>query len=477
LDEAERWRWLNAELELSRPLRSPFFEYSDEAGRELRILDTAATLQRRHGRAALPTYIISNAVQPSDILEAILLLREAGLMQPTPAPRLDMHVVPLFETIESLRQSPTIMEKLLSLPLYRRVLAGHNGTQEVMLGYSDSNKDGGYLTSNWEIYKAQIELVRLFRLHGIRLRLFHGRGGTVGRGGGPSYEAILAQPPGSVAGQIRITEQGEVIASKYADAEIGRRNLETLIAATLEATLLGDQDPAKENYHEAMEELSETAHAAYRKLVYDTPGFMAFFRAATPIGEIGDLHVGSRPASRKGSDRIEDLRAIPWVFSWSLARVMLPGWFGFGTAADAFVARHGAVGLTVLREMYRQWPFFHALMSNMDMVLAKSDMHIASRYAQLVSDEELRHGIFDSLRREHGGSIGRLLEITEQRELLESNPLLARSFRDRVPYIDPLNHLQVEALRRYRTGDTAEDLKRIILLTTNGIAAGLRNSG
>ncbi len=280
-----------------------------------------------------------------------------------------------------------------------------------------------------------------------------------------------------MAGQIRITEQGEVIASKYADAEIGRRNLETLVAATLEATLLGAECQVKEIHQEAMEEMSEVAYAAYRRLVYDTPGFNAFFRIATPIAELADLHVGSRPVSRQSSDRIEDLRAIPWVFSWSLARIMLPGWFGFGAATDAFVARHGPAGLALLREMYQNWPFFRALLSNMDMVLAKSDLHIASRYADLVADAELKVRIFDALRRELESSIGRLLAITEQQELLESNPLLARSFRNRVPYIDPLNHLQVEALRRYRAGNTSEQIKRVILLTTNGIAAGLRNSG
>jgi len=346
-----------------------------------------------------------------------------------------------------------------------------------MLGYSDSNKDGGYLTSNWELYKAEIALVELCRRHGVKLRLFHGRGGTVGRGGGPSYEAILAQPPGSVSGQIRITEQGEVIASKYADAEIGRRNLATLVAATMEATLLGGDAQVDDKYYAAMEEMSEVAYHEYRSLVYDTPGFMIFFRTATPIGEIADLHVGSRPASRRASDRIEDLRAIPWVFSWSLARIMLPGWFGFGAAVDALIARRGEPGKALLREMYLNWPFFRALLSNMDMVLAKSDIHIASRYAELVADVELRDAIFQRLRGELERSIACLLAITAQKELLESNLLLARSFRNRVPYIDPLNHLQVEALRRYRAGNTGEQIKRVILLTTNGIAAGLRNSG
>jgi len=247
-----------------------------------------------------------------------------------------MNIVPLFETIAGLRECNRVMDELLSLPFYRQLLADRGDVQEIMVGYSDSNKEGGYLTSNWELYKAEVGLVEVFRRHGVKLRLFHGRGGTVGRGGGPSYEAILAQPPGSVAGQIRITEQGEVVASKYANPEIGRRNLETLVAATLEATLLSCNTPGEDIYHKAMDELSEEAYRAYRSLVYETPGFVDFFRTATPISEIAHLHVGSRPSYRKASDRIEDLRAIPWVFSWSLSRIMLPGWFGFGSAVDAF---------------------------------------------------------------------------------------------------------------------------------------------
>jgi phosphoenolpyruvate carboxylase len=406
-----------------------------------------------------------------------LLLKEAGLMRPGQPPRLDMNIVPLFETIVGLRDCTRIMDDLLSMPVYRQLVASRGDAQEIMLGYSDSNKEGGYLTSNWQLYKAEVGLVEVLRRHGVKLRLFHGRGGTVGRGGGPSYEAILAQPPGSVAGQIRITEQGEVIGSKYADPEIGRRNLETLVAATLEATLLERAAPAREIYHDAMEELSEHAHRAYRALIYQTPGFVDFFRTATPIREIADLHVGSRPASRTASDRIEDLRAIPWVFSWSLARVMLPGWFGFGAAVEQFLASHGESTMGLLREMYRHWPFFRALLSNMDMVLAKSDLPIASRYAALVGDANLRERIFSRIRDEMDRTITYLLAITEQQELLESNPFLARSFRNRVAYIDPLNHLQVEALRRYRAGHTGDNIKRTILLTMNGIAAGLRNSG
>ena len=477
LQESERRHWLLEELLLPRLLRSPHVSYSPETEKELHLFAAAAELQRRYGCDALPTYIISASADASDILEAALLLKEAGLMRPGSQPQLSMNIVPLFETIAGLRECTRVMDELMSLPFYRQLLADRNDVQEIMVGYSDSNKEGGYLTSNWELYKAELGLVKLFRRHGVKLRFFHGRGGTVGRGGGPSYEAILAQPPGSVAGQIRITEQGEVIASKYANPEIGRRNLETLVAATLEATLLNNNAHVEPVYHEAMDELSDDAYRAYRELVYETPGFVDFFRTATPISEIADLHVGSRPSYRKASERIEDLRAIPWVFSWSLARIMLPGWFGFGTAVDAFLSRRGERGMELLREMCRRWSFFRTLLSNMDMVLFKTDIHIASRYAELVSDNHLSEDVFGRIRREMQRTIAQLLAITGQKELLESNPSLARSFRNRVPYIDPLNHLQVEALRRYRSGSTDDRVKHAILLTTNGIAAGLRNSG
>lgn len=471
LDEAERQRWLLEELTLPRLLRSPHAVYSRETESELKIFDTAAEMQRRYGQDAISTVIVSMTAAVSDLLEATLLLKEAGLIQLSPQPRLALNVVPLFETIASLRDCAQIIDALLSMPGYRQLLTDRGGVQEVMLGYSDSNKDGGYLTSSWELYQAEVALVRVCRRHGIKVRLFHGRGG------GPSYEAILAQPSGSVSGQIRITEQGEVIASKYADPEIGRRNLETLVAATLEATLFCSENEVNASYQEVMDELSADAFRAYRALVYETPGFSDFFQTATPISEIADLHVGSRPASRSASRRIEDLRAIPWVFSWSLTRIMLPGWFGFGSAVDGFVTRRGEDGMSLLREMYERWPFFNTLLSNMDMVLAKSDIHIASRYAELVPDIELRESIFGRIRDEHQRSVSCLLTITRRTELLEGNPLLARSFRNRVPYIDPLNHLQAEALRRYRSGQTEDRVKRAILLTINGIASGLRNSG
>jgi phosphoenolpyruvate carboxylase len=481
LDEAQRREWLLGELSIPRLLRSPFVTYSEVADGELRILDTGAELHRRFGAQALPNHIISNCNGVSDVLELALLLKEAGLLQPGTHPRLALNIIPLFETIADLRGCGAIMDELFSLPLYRHLIESRGGIQEIMLGYSDSNKDGGFLTSNWELYKAEVQLVEVFRRHNVKLRLFHGRGGTVGRGGGPSYQAILAQPAGSVQGQIRITEQGEVIASKYSDPQIGRRNLETLVAATLEATLLrrggSATDEMEAGWRDTMDLLSAQAYAAYRDLVYQTPGFVTFFRTATPITEIADLHVGSRPASRKKSDRIEDLRAIPWVFSWSLARIMLPGWYGFGTAIDEFLAHRADSGMQQLREMYAAWPFFQALLSNMDMVLGKADMHIASRYAELVPDAELRSRIFGRIQAEMTRTIEHLFAITGQKELMENNPLLARSFRNRRPYIDPLNHLQVESLRRFRAGEQDEKTKRAILLTINGIASGLRNSG
>ncbi|HEY6258628.1 MAG TPA: phosphoenolpyruvate carboxylase [Xanthobacteraceae bacterium] len=464
------------ELKTSRPLTSPFLSYSDETTSELKILRMAAQAQDRYGKAAVPNYVISKTQGVSNILEVALLLKEAGLLRPRER-ALAMNIVPLFETIADLRNCGAVMDRLLALPDYQALLDSRGRSQEIMLGYSDSNKDGGYLTSGWELYKAELALIEVFRRRGVGLRLFHGRGGSVGRGGGPSYQAILAQPGGAVQGSIRITEQGEVIASKYSNSEMGRRNLEILAAATLEATFLQPPESApREEYLAAMEQLSANAYQAYRGLVYETAGFEQYFMQSTVIGEIANLNIGSRPASRTNSSRIVDLRAIPWVFSWAQCRLMLPGWFGFGSAVRAWLAAHPN-GMSVLQAMYRQWPFFQALLSNMDMVLAKSDIAIASRYAELVKDSALRDAIFARLREEWHDSIAAVLEIMGQEMLLESNPLLARSIRNRFPYLDPLNHVQIELLNRHRAGDADERIVHGIHLTINGIAAGLRNRG
>ncbi len=477
LSEPERVRLLLAELATARPLSSPFLTYSAETERELAILRATAEAHRRYGRASVPHYVISKTTGVSDLLETALLLKEAGLLRPREGV-LDLDIVPLFETIEDLRRCGTVMDALLGLPDYARLLESRGRVQEVMLGYSDSNKDGGFLTSGWELYKAEIALVEAFSRQGVKLRLFHGRGGSVGRGGGPSYEAILAQPPGAVQGMIRVTEQGEVIASKYSNPELGRRNLEILAAATLEATMLHPETAAPLPEHlAAMEYLSAQAYRAYRSLVYETEGFDRFFRQSTVIGEIANLNIGSRPSSRKPSERIEDLRAIPWVFSWAQCRLMLPGWYGFGSAVEAWLATQPRHGVAMLQAMYREWPFFRMQLSNMDMLLAKSDIAIASRYAELVSGTELRERIFSRVRAEWHGTVDALLKIMGQQSLLETNPLLARSIRNRFPYLDPLNHMQIELLKRYRGGDTGDDVVTGIHLTINGLAAGLRNSG
>lgn len=474
--EAARIALLSRELNTARPLASPFVAYSEETIKELAVLGTAAEAHATFGGAVIPQCIISMTEGVSDLLEVAVLLKEAGLVAPDGTSRLN--IVPLFETIDDLRQCAQIMDSLFFLPEYRRLVDSRGSVQEVMLGYSDSNKDGGFVTSGWELYKAEISLVEVFERHGVRLRLFHGRGGSVGRGGGPSYDAILAQPGGAVNGQIRITEQGEIISSKYSNADVGRHNLEILAAATLEASLLQPKHSApRDEYIAAMEELSNLAYAAYRDLVYETEGFEDYFWASTVISEIATLNIGSRPASRTKTRKIEDLRAIPWVFSWAQCRLMLPGWYGFGSAVEAWIKQHPDKGIAFLQELYREWPFFQTLLSNMDMVLSKSSIAIASRYADLVPDEKLRSTIFGRIRAEWHESIDSLLTIMGHDRLLQGNPLLERSIRNRFPYLDPLNHVQVELLQAHRAQSADEQVLRGIQLTINGISAGLRNSG
>jgi phosphoenolpyruvate carboxylase len=478
LSENERISLLTAEISTPRPLYSPYLTYSEETRGELAIFFTAHELRQRYGAAALPNCIISKTDGVSDLLELALLLKESGLLLPGEKPRLDVNIIPLFETIEDLQKSAVTMAGVFKLPAYRQLVAGRGNEHEVMLGYSDSNKDGGFLTSGWELYKAEIELARVFAEHGVRLRLFHGRGGSVGRGGGPTYHAILAQPAGAVSGQIRLTEQGEVISTKYGNPGTGRRNLEVLLAATLEASLTDHENKVEpaEQFHGVMDELSQRAFNAYRGLVYETPGFTTYFRQSTVVSEIASLNIGSRPASRKASDRIEDLRAIPWVFSWAQCRLMLPGWYGFGSAVDGYLGQNPQ-GLATLRRMVKAWPFFKSLLSNMDMVLSKTDLAIASRYAELVSDTELRQRIFSQIKAEWTLTRQHLLAILEQDDFLADNPMLARSLQLRSPYMDPLNHLQVELLKRLRAGESDERVARGLHISINGIASGLRNSG
>ncbi|MBV5244087.1 MULTISPECIES: phosphoenolpyruvate carboxylase [Mycolicibacterium] len=482
LSEDDRVEVLAAELATRRPLTSPDADLSELARKELDIVAAAARAVHVFGPQAVPNYIISMCQSVSDMLEAAILLKEAGLLDASSEhPYAPVGIVPLFETIDDLQRGSSILEAALELPLYRGLVSARGDSQEVMLGYSDSNKDGGYLAANWALYRAELELVESSRKTGIRLRLFHGRGGTVGRGGGPSYDAILAQPPGAVQGSLRITEQGEVIAAKYAEPRIAHRNLETLLAATLEATLLdmeGLGDLAGTAY-EVLDDLAARAQRAYAELVHDTPGFVDYFKASTPVSEIGALNIGSRPTSRKPTTSISDLRAIPWVLAWSQSRVMLPGWYGTGTAFEDYVGDgdDAEARLQVLQDLYRRWPFFATVLSNMAQVLAKSDLGLAAHYSELVEDEELRRRVFDKIVDEHARTIRMHRLITGHEDLLADNPSLARSVFNRFPYLEPLNHLQVELLRRYRSGDEDDLVQRGILLTMSGLATALRNSG
>jgi phosphoenolpyruvate carboxylase len=479
LPEDDRVALLVAELSTRRPLIGDGARLSELARRELAVVAAAAQAVELYGPAVVPNYVISMCRSVSDVLEAGILLKEVGLLDASaPQPYCPVGIVPLFETIDDLYNGASILQAMLEVPLYRALVRARGESQEVMLGYSDSNKDGGYLAANWAVYRAELGLVETARKTGIRLRLFHGRGGTVGRGGGPSYQAILAQPPGAVNGSLRLTEQGEVIAAKYAEPRIARRNLESLVAATLESTLLdveGLGDTAGPAY-EVLDDLAARAQRAYAELVHETPGFVDYFMASTPVSEIGSLNIGSRPTSRKPTTSIADLRAIPWVLAWSQSRVMLPGWYGTGTAFEQWIAE-GDGRLEVLHDLYQRWPFFRSVLSNMAQVLAKTDLGLAARYAELVADESLRRRVFDKIVEEHNRTITMHKLITGQDDLLADNPALARSVFNRFPYLEPLNHLQVELLRRYRSGDDDELVQRGILLTMNGLASALRNSG
>jgi len=470
LDETARRDLLTRELSHGRLLYSPFADYSEEACREYAVLQAAAEAKRLYGPEAIKAYIVSNTTDVSDLLEVYVLLKEVGLFRPGPEPAAEIFAEPLFETIADLRAAPQTLRAYLGLPLISSLLAGA-GVQEVMIGYSDSNKDGSYLTSTWELHQASLALLEAAGEAGLKLQLFHGRGGAVGRGGGSSYEALLGQPPGTIAGRIRVTEQGEVVANKYADPHLARRSLETLTAGVLLASLRppsdGRSDPGD---IPAMDALAQASLTAYRALVYETPGFADYFYQATPITEIADLNIGSRPTSRQATRSIQSLRAIPWVFSWSQSRTMLPGWYGFGSAV-------AQVPMAQLEAMYETWPFFRTMLANMEMVLAKGDIHIARRYAGLVEDRTLAEDIFGRIRAEWDRTCEAVLEITGQSALLEHNPDLAGAIRARGPYIDPLNHLQIELIRRRRAGDAADAVREGVHLTINGIAAGLRNSG
>ena len=482
LAEAERVAVLSAELASPRPLLGVETPVSELASSELAVLRTAATMLQTFGPKAIENYIISKCESVSDVLEVAVLFREVGLLRSTTTSivpsQLAVGIVPLFETIADLQSAADVVDELWLNPRYVEWLNHRGRLQEVMLGYSDSNKDGGYLASNWALYQCQESLVEVARRHDVKLRLFHGRGGTVGRGGGSSYHAIIAQPAGSVQVGLRMTEQGEMISAKFADPERARQNLEALVAASVETTVLRryHADSVDPRFVRIAAELATASQAAYRRLVYDTPGFSDWFKQITPVVELSTMNIGSRPASRTKSGRIEDLRAIPWVFSWSQCRLMLPGWFGVGSAVTGWVGNNEG-RLTELQEMHERWPWFRTVVSNMAQVLAKTDLAVAERYQTLAMGVPGAAEFFGMVTAEHARSVWTAQAVSGHDDLLYDNPALARGVRYRIPYIAPLNHLQVALLRRWRAGDQAELVQRGIHLTINGVATGLRNSG
>lgn len=521
LSEEDKRELLLKELAEVRPLVVPWQQYSEETERELEILRTAAAIRQQYGHRAITQSIVSHTETLSDMLELLLLQQETGLMpvecdekgqlQPFKANE-GLIVVPLFETIPDLEAGAEIMDQWLSIPwVKQRIMESQGGLQEVMLGYSDSNKDGGYLTSNWSLYETELALVEVFKKHGVAMRLFHGRGGSVGRGGGPTYEAILAQPAGTVQGKIRLTEQGEVIQFKYKTPQTGLWNLEQIVTATLQASLLeknaaqtGEEACALDahacadrGYHAVVQFMSKCSEKAYRELVYGTEGFANYFVESTTVRQIAELNIGSRPASRKAGHRIEDLRAIPWTFSWAQCRLMIPGWYGMGTALQAFIEEgmvddegrdfrtlSRAERVQMLRTMEQEWPFFNTLLSNMEMVLAKTDIGIGRQYSTLVQDEALREAVFSQIEREFNLTLRYFKEVA-QHDLLADNTNLKNALQERFLYVDPLNYLQVKLLHRLReVGENAAEssgergsIARSVLMTINGIATGLRNTG
>lgn len=473
LNEEQKQAALLRELSHQRPLYSPFITYSDHTRHELAIFNEARKIKDEFGEDAVTQSIISNCEQPSDLLALALLLKESGLLVvENGKPHSRINIVPLFETIEALENACPVMETMFRLDWYDALLESRGNIQEIMLGYSDSNKDGGYVTSSWCLYQAELGLVELFKKYNVRMRLFHGRGGSVGRGGGPSYQAILAQPAGSVAGQIRITEQGEVITAKYADPGNAQRNLETLVAATLEASILPDK---KDPDAKLMQDLSDVSFKYYRELITH-PDFIDYFLQTSPIQEIATLNLGSRPASRKTLARIQDLRAIPWVFSWMQNRLMLPAWYGFGSAVETLCEGNPDT-LAALREHAQSNPFFQAMLSNMEQVMAKTDITLAENYAGLSESPDKAKIIFGMIKEEYQRSRKALLDLLQTEELLRDNRSLARSLALRIPYLNALNGLQVAMLKRLRKEPDNPHALLMVHLTINGVAQGLRNTG
>ncbi len=476
LDRSARSEVLRAELNSTRPLGAARYALSPQAKTTYATFESVAAALDRFGEGVIESYVISMTEGVDDIFATVVLAREAGLID-CRSRRARIGIVPLFERVAELRRSGALLDEILADPNYRAVVAARKDIQEVMLGYSDSNKDAGITTSQWEIYKAQNRLRDVAHSHGVALRLFHGRGGTVGRGGGPSAEAILAQPEGTVGAFLKLTEQGEVISDKYSLAELARENLEASLAAVIESSLVDSSsshsDRDSQSWQEAMESVSSVAEGAYRQLLAN-PGFADYFMSSTPVAELSDLNLGSRPAYRPESgSELAALRAIPWVFGWTQSRQIIPGWYGVGSGLNA--AREGGAG-QVLDEMYAKWPFFRTFIGNVEMTLAKTDMDVARMYVKALV-EPGQHAIFEEIADEHARTVAAVLALTGESTPIEARPLLRRTLAVRADYLRPVHYLQVELLGRHRSGSDEPELRRALLITVNAIAAGLRNTG
>lgn len=486
LSEDDKIALLTKLLSDPRPLLSPYAEYSESTTEVVNVYKTIKAAQAEFGRKCITTYLISMTQGASDLLEVLVFAKEVGLYrrQADGTVRCTLQPSPLFETIDDLHAAPGIMETLFGIPEYRDSILDFNNVQEVMLGYSDSNKDGGVLTANWELRVALKELTKVAKRHNVKLKFFHGRGGALGRGGMPLNRSIMAQPPETIGGGIKITEQGEVLSSRYALKGIAYRSLEQATSALIASANLARQEQAdnalEREYEEIIRSISEQAQKKYQDLIFRDPDFYTFFKESTPLPEIGELKIGSRPAKRKNSDRFEDLRAIPWVFAWTQSRYLLPAWYAAGTGLQSY-SQGKPERVQKLKEMYANWSFFSSMIDNLQMALGKADLLIAQEYAQMAGNAEAGKRIFEQIRSEYELTSKLILEITGQKEILDNQPVIQESIRLRNPYVDPLSYLQVQLLSELRgrreSSDDNADLLREVLLTINGIAAGLRNTG
>ncbi|MFC4768925.1 phosphoenolpyruvate carboxylase [Effusibacillus consociatus] len=485
LGEEEKIKLLTDLLQDPRPLVSPFVKLSESSQETLNVFHTIRKGQTLFGEDCIQNYLISLSQGVSDLLEVLLLSKEAGLFawEADGSATSRLNIVPLFETIGDLRAAPAIVDQLFANPVYRKHLQERGNLQEIMLGYSDSNKDGGYLTANWELYKSQKAIFEVASKHEVRLKFFHGRGGALGRGGGPVERSILAQPPEALHGKVKITEQGEVISQRYSHPEIAKRSLESAVSAVLVGSMNVQTEHMKDTerkWSEILERLSQDSFATYQEFIYKNEDFLPYFHQATPIDELAELNIGSRPAKRKNSPRIQDLRAIPWVFSWTQNRHLLPAWFGFGTSIENYI-KSNPESRSEFNRMYRKWPFFKTLIDNIQMALSKADMLIAVEYANLVGEKDLANRVFSRVLDEYERTKNMVLLITQENEILANSPVIRESIRLRNPYVDPLSYFQVLLLKELRirkaeNQDFNEDLQDV-LLTINGIASGLRNTG